>query len=298
MNKRRQFIKTSSYLALGSIVLPMACSPKKKTTEEVAEEATAPSTTSTSTLRKGIGVQAYSVREALQEDFAGSMKKIAEMGYKYIEAYGMSTDGQLFGMAPSEYKKIVDDLGMEVVSCHSTYFTPEEAPAMIEASQGVGIKYHIIPWMGEDQRKDYHAVAENLNKVGELFKGTGIKFGYHNHDFEIIEQNGEVPLEIMLKETDPELVTFEADLYWVVKGGMDPMELINKYPGRFSLYHVKDANQELDQTTVGSGIIDFKSLLGAHEEAGLDYYFVEDERTEDPFGNLKGAIEYLKNLEI
>lgn len=283
MTDRRKFIKTSSYLAAGAMLLPYGCTTQKKM-RKIKQN-------------RGVGVQVHSVRDALQEDFAGTMQKLSEIGYKYIEAYGMGTDGMLFGMNPGEYKKIVEDLGMELVSSHSTYFTPDQAPQMIEASKEAGLKYHIVPYLVEDLRKDYHAIAENLNKVGEMFNAEGIKFGYHNHNFEFEKQGKEIPMEILLKETDPEWVTFEADLYWVKKGGMDPMDLINKYPGRFSLFHVKDANEALEQTTLGTGIIDFKTILSNADKAGLEYYFVEDERTDDPLANMKANFEYISNLE-
>jgi len=272
MTSRRKFLSTTASIAAGSLLLPFAGSGMAK---------------------KKIGVQVYSVRNALQKDFAGSMKKIADMGYTYIEGYNMDLEGKLFGMAPAEYKKIVTDLGMELLSMHATYLTPEQAPKVIAASQQAGLKYLIMPFLAENLRHDYSRIAENLNRVGELFKGTGIKFGYHNHNFEFIPEGGKIPLEILLSETQPDLVTFEADLYWVVKAGADPITLVNKFPGRFSLLHVKDANQKLDQTTVGSGIIDFKTILSNKSKAGTEYYFVEDERTEVPFDNLKGAFDYL-----
>lgn len=293
MTTRRKFIKTSSFVAAGAMIAPMGCNtkPQKTVAAAVAEEPA-------KVMTKEFGVQAYSVRDALKEDFAGSMKRIADIGYKYIEAYGLGIDGKLLGMAPADYKKVVSDLGMELISSHATYFTPEDAPAIIETSQAAGLKYLVIPYLSDDLRGDYYKIAENLNAVGELFKGTGIKFCYHNHAFEFELSNGEVPLEIMLKETQPDLVSFEADLYWVKKGGAEPMDLINKYPGRFSLYHVKDANPDLDQTTVGEGIIDFETIINAKETAGLEYYFVEDERTDDPFGNLKKAFDHVNGLKI
>ena len=116
--------------------------------------------------------------------------------------------------------------------------------------------------------------------------------------FEFEMQGDEVALEIMLKETDPELVTFQADLYWVTKGGADPMELLQKYPGRFSSFHVKDAAEDLEQTTVGTGIVDFESIFGIKDTAGMKHYFVEDERTDDPFGNLTKAFEYLNQADF
>lgn len=275
MISRRKFIKTTSYVAAGSLLLPMACANRKLNGD------------------KKIGVQVYSVRDALQKDFAGSMKQIADIGYSFVEAYGMDLEGKLFGMTPTEYKKIVNDLGMELISTHATYFTPEQAPKIIAASHEAGIKYLIMPWLAEDMRHDYSKIADNLNRVGELFRGSGIRFGYHNHNFEFIKEDNQVPLEILLEGTQPDLVTFEADLYWVTKAGAKPMELLSKYPGRFSLLHVKDADKELNQTTVGSGIIDFETILNNKEVAGVEYYFVEDERTETPFENLKGSFTYL-----
>jgi sugar phosphate isomerase/epimerase len=270
MISRRKFIQTTSYVAAGTFLLPGYANIAKK-----------------------IGVQAYSVRDALQKDFRGSMKKLADIGYSYIEAYGMDLEGKLFGMPPAEYKKIVTDLGMELLSAHATYFTPQQAPKVIAASQEAGLKYLIMPWLAEGLRHDYSNIAANLNRVGELFKGTGIKFGYHNHNFEFIKEGGKVPLEILISETQPDLVTFEADLYWVVQAGANPMDLIKKFPGRFSLMHVKDADPKLDQTTVGSGIIDFKTILTNKDKAGTEYYFVEDERTKNPFENLKASFDYL-----
>ena len=275
MISRRNFLKTSSFVAAGSMLLPISCANKALPGN------------------KKIGVQVYSVRDALQKDFAGSMKKLADIGYTYIEAYGMDLEGKLFGMSATEYKKIVSDLGMKLISTHATYFTPEQAPKVIAASQEAGIKYLIMPWLSENMRHDYSRIAENLNQVGELFKGTGIKFGYHNHDFEFKKEGGKTPLEILISETQPELVTFEADLYWVTKGGTNPMELINKFPGRFSLFHVKDADSKLNQATVGSGIIDFETILNNRALAGMEYYFVEDERTDNPFENLKDSFDYL-----
>lgn len=297
MTNKSNFIRSGALAIAGAMIVTFACTSKKKN-EETAKEEVAAQETVAQAPAQNVGVQVYSVRDALKEDFAGTMKKVADMGYKYIEGYGMDIEGNIFGMKPAEYRKVVEDNGMELVSCHATYFTPEQAPKIIEASKTAGLKYLIIPYLSNELRSDYHAVAKNLNEVGKLFKGTGIKFGYHNHAFEFEKQGDEIPMEILLEETDPELVTFEADLYWIVKGGHDPMELINKYPGRFSLYHVKDADESLDQTTLGTGIIDFKALLEAKEKAGLDYYFVEDERTDDPLGNLKADFDYISTLKV
>ena len=296
MTTRRKFIRTSSYMAAGAMVAPMAaCSskPGAEKAESAAKEMI------TEIVSKEMGVQAYSVRDALSEDFAGTMKKIADIGYKFIEAYDLKLDGTMYGMKPSEYKKIVDDLGMEVIASHSTYFTPDQAQPVIEASQEAGIKYLVIPYLNNEYREDYRKIADNLNAVGELFKDSGIKFGYHNHAFEFEKTaDGEIPMEIMLNETQPDLVFFEADLYWVKKGGYDPLAFLQKFPGRFPLFHVKDAGENLDQVTLGEGIIDFQAIFDDKDTAGLEYYFVEDEQTNDPLGNLKKAYDHINTLKF
>ncbi len=301
MTKRRDFIKTSAYVAAGSLLIsPLACTSKKEgveaTVDAMAGEAEA------AIKSKEIGVQVYSAREQLAEDFEGTMKRLAEIGYKNIEAYGLGTDGMfLEKFTPGDYSKIVSDVGMKVVSTHCRYFTTDDAQKMIDASSAAGIKYTIIPSLPDELKESvdtYKQVADNLNKVGEIFKAAGLKFGYHNHAFEFELKDDQVPLEIMLNETQSDLVTFEADLYWVTRGGTNPMDLINKFPGRFSLFHVKDAAEDLEQTTVGTGIIDFETILNARDIAGLDYYFIEDERTDDPFANLKANFDYLNGSDF
>lgn len=279
MTNRRKFLINTSSLIMAAGVLPLVgCSNMSAKTN--------------------IGVQIYSVRDALGEDFQGTMEKIANIGYKHIEAYDLGVNGSIFGMTPAKYRQVVEDLGMSLISTHSTYFTPDQAPAMLDAAQEAGLQYVVVPWIGDDLRMDYAAVADNLNRVGEVFKGSGIQLGYHNHDFEFQLQNGKLGLEILLQNTDPELVTFQADLYWVTRGGMDPMELIRKYPGRFSSFHIKDSDTALEQTTVGTGIIDFESILKEKQLSGWEYYFVEDERTDDPFGNLQDAFDYLNAADF
>lgn len=278
-------------IAASVILLLASCSQQQPPEKANTQKASASS--------KAIGVQVYSVRDALKRDFEGTLKKLSELGYKHIEAYGLATNGTVLGMSASQYRQAVEKLGMSVISVHADYFTPEQAAPIITAAKELGVKYLVIPYLQKALRKDYDAVAENLNSVGALFKGTGIRLAYHNHDFEFEAlANGRIPLEVLIEGTQPELVTFQADLYWVTKAGADPMALIKKYPGRFSLFHIKDANEALEQTTVGTGIVDFETILKAKSISGNEYFFVEDERTNDPFGNLKGAFNYLNNADF
>ncbi len=294
MKTRRKFLKNSSYLAAGSILLPLGCTNKRPETAQTITEEVVESMPKDKTM----GVQVYSVRDALTEDFAGSMKKLADIGYQYIEAYGLGVDGQIFDMSPEEYSRIVTDTGMKIVSTHCTYFQAGEGERLRDAALTAGIPHVIIPSLSAEARKDYYKVAENLNKLGEIFNDSGLLLGYHNHDAEFKKQGDEVALEILLNETQSDLVSFQLDLYWVVKGGADPVALIEKYPGRFCSFHVKDAAEDLEQTTVGTGMVDFESVFNIKGKAGITYYFVEDERTDDPFGNLEAAFNYLNQAEF
>lgn len=248
--------------------------------------------------KKEFGVQIYSVREQLMQDFEGTLQKIADMGYDYIEAFGLGTDGKYFGQTtPAELKAMVEGMGMRIESTHTSYFTADDAPVMVGAAQAAGVKQLIIPYLTEDQRTDYTAHAANLNAVGKYFKEAGIEFGYHNHDFEFRPlEDGTLPMEILLNNTDAGLVNFQLDVYWITYAGLKAEEFIAKHPGRFTSYHVKDADQELAQTTVGEGIIDYNALLAKNEEFGIKYVFVEDERTDNPLANITAAHDYLDHL--
>ena len=288
MKTRRNFIKNSSYLAAGSLVLPFGCTPKKQeTAETITEEVVA-----SAPKHKSMGVQVWSVREPLAQDFRGSIKKLADIGFQYVEGYGLGVDGKMLEMDPSEYSRIVTDSGMEMVSTHCSYFQAEDAEKMRDLAMSTGVKHVNIAFLDEEDRQ-YHQVAENLNKIGEVFKEAGLLFGYHNHGFEFESQGEQIGMDIMVSETDPDLVKFQLDLYWVVKAGADPVAFIEKYPGRFSSFHIKDSAEDLEQTTVGTGIVPFEAVFNIMGKSGATLYFVEDERTEDPFGNVEAAFDYL-----
>jgi sugar phosphate isomerase/epimerase len=295
MSRRRDFIKTSSYLAAGSLMIPaFSCSPAKK--EEKGE--TADATEIKEPIKKmEAGIQVYSVRNQLNEDFAGTMKQLADIGYKLIEGYGLGLDGMFLGKIPAdEYKKTITDLGMKLVATHCGYFKSEDAPKMIEAAKIAGLEYLIIPGIPGDIRQTidgYKAIADNFNKIGEQCKSAGINFGYHNHAFEFEMMEDQIPQEVLISETQADLVAFEADLFWAVKGNYDPIKLINKFPGRIKLFHVKDMTAEGEEATVGQGSIDFKSIFEAGKKSGLVYYFIEDEREENPFANVKADHDYI-----
>ena len=273
---RRDFVRTTSALAAGTMLLPSFTFGK-------------------STLKPGI--QVYSVRNQLGEDFEGTMEYIAKVGYKQIEGYGLGVDGKFLGkISADHYARVIKDLGMEFIATHCSYTTSDKAQKMVDAAASTGMKYMIIPYTPDNVRKNadgWKKVAEDYNKIGEMCKKAGIKFGYHNHAFELEELDGIIPQELLIESTDADLVHFEADLFWVTKGGYDPVKLLKKYPGRIQLFHVKDATPDLEAETVGKGIIDFKKLFELGKKDVLEYYFIEDERTNDPFKNIKADFDYI-----
>ena len=256
--------------------------------------------------KQQIGAQLYTIRDGMQDDVKGSLKKIADIGYDTIELAGYN-DGKFYGLSPIEFKKIANDLGLKIISSHSGVEVKgvgmENAKAVAEAHAKLGVKYCIQPWLVEERRvsaDSYRKFVEELNMVGKVMKEYDIQFGYHNHNFEFNEVDGLVPYyDIYMKELDPELVTMEIDLYWTVRAGQDPVEIFKKYPGRFELYHVKDMENSDDKyfAPVGTGTIDFKRIFAYNDLAGLKYMFVEQDMTRDnkPFEALEISYTNLNN---
>jgi len=282
-HKRRDFLKISTASAVGVIVLgPMACKPKTKQAEPVAIDKKS----------FGVGLQLYTIRDAMAADALGSLKKISDLGYKNVELASYA-DGKFYGYAPAEFKKIVNDLGMDITSSHAgveaTGITRENAQLMADSHAELGVKYCVQPWVNEPDRniESYKRMIGDWNEVGKIMKSVGIQFGYHNHNFEFATVDGLVPYyDIYMPEMDADLITMELDMYWATKAGQDPVEMFNKYPGRFQLFHFKDMSQQSepfyevikdDITSVGAGLIDFKRIWDARETAGMKYMFVEDD---------------------
>ena len=287
---RREFIRTGSMMAAGTILLPTLSFSRQ-------------STFSGSSYNSGPGIQLYSLRNQFKEDFKGTMKQVADIGYVNVEGYGLGKNGLYPGdIEPAEYRKVVEGVGMNLLSTHSSQFTPEEAPQMIDFAKTAGLKYLVVAGLsvpGEDRTIDtYKNVAAEFNKIGEQCKSAGIQFAYHNHAIEFERKGDQIPQEVLMNETEPGLVYFEADLFWITKGGYDPLKLIKKYPGRISLFHIKEVGEDGEETTAGQGTINFKSCFKAARKTGLESYFVEDERTDDPLRNIKADFDYIANQKF
>ena len=295
LKNRRNFLKVSATSVVGIMALnPLAC-------------------TSSSTPDKksfGVGLQLYTIRDAMTADLLGSLKKLSDFGYKNLELANYA-DGKFYGYAPTEFKKIVNDLGMDIISSHTQVeaagITIDNAQKMADDHSELGVKYCVQPWINEPDRniESYKKMVGDWNEVGKIMKGVGIQFGYHNHNFEFDTIDGIVPYyDIFMPEMDADLITMEMDMYWVTKAGQDPVEMFNKYPGRFQLFHFKDMAEKSapffevkkdDITSVGSGLIDFKRIYEAREIAGMKYLFVEDDNqgNGEPFKAVETSINNL-----
>ena len=220
---------------LGGLFILSGCNQGQK---KEAEEAKA---------KKDIYLQLYSLRDDIKADYAATIAKVAEMGYTGVEAAGYN-DGKFYGLTPAEYKKSIEDAGLEVLSSHAGRPLAENTKdtnweeiwqwwdTAIQAHKEAGMKYLVVAWIPTPKTlADLQAYCDYFNQIGEKCNAAGIRFGYHNHNFEFQEIEGELMYDYMLKNTDPDKVFFQMDVYWVGEGGKDPVEYFNNYPGRFEV---------------------------------------------------------------
>lgn len=286
MSTRRQFIRQSSLLTAGFVI----------SREEWFKR------------KKAIGVQLYTLRNEMGKDPKGTLQKVAALGYKQVETYGYG-NGKWFGLTVSELKEELKKNGLTSPSGHTfpgDFFLKEGWEENWKQAVGdaaaLGQEFIVIPWMGNENRNagSFKRVGEALNKAGEISKASKVKIAYHNHDFEFANVDGQTPLDMMLKATDPSLVAFELDIYWAAKAGFDPIKLFEQYPQRFAMWHVKDMDNTDKKffTEVGNGVIDFPAIFKKAKESGMKYFFVEqDQCPGSPFDSIQKSITYLqKNI--
>ncbi len=250
------------------------------------------------------GLQLWTVKDALGKDVPGTLKQLSTFGYKQIEGFE-GPKGLFWGMTNTEFKKNMDDLGMSFIASHCNINQAFETKAVQAA--GIGMKYLVCPFVGPQKTMDdYKKIAEKFNASGEICKKNGLRFAYHNHGYTFQLAEGKFPHDLLMENTDPTLVDFEMDIYWVVQPGQDPVEWLNKYPNRFRLCHVKDRKKEATpkdadaSCNLGTGSIDFSKVLKTAAKNGMQYYIVEQEKFENST-SLKSAEEnavYMKKLDI
>ncbi|HJQ54639.1 MAG TPA: sugar phosphate isomerase/epimerase [Gemmatimonadaceae bacterium] len=243
-----------------------------------------------------IGLQLYTVRDLMEKDMPGTLAKVAAAGYKEVEFAGY------FGRTPAQVRELLQQNGLTSPSSHLAIDIFEKTPGVLADAKAIGNEWATLPWIGEDRRgktaDDWKRMADLLNTFATEARSAGLRFAYHNHNFELAPVGNTRPLDVLLSNTDPSLVDFEMDLYWVVFGGGDPLDFFNRYPGRFPMVHVKDSGGPPDNrmVDVGSGVIDFKTIFANGGKAGIKHYFVEHDQPADPIATITNSARYLSNL--
>ena len=300
MVNRRNFLKSASFLTLGGLV---------------AGKAEALQVRTETTAKKSIGLQIYSLGGELTKDVPAGMKQLKQMGYSTLELAGYN-NGKINGVDMMEFKKMAEDAGLKITSSHvnppTGEYTPDTRNTIMEYWKKtaddhakLGVKYLVQP--GQPRTRSVEEVAyvcDVFNEAGKIVKAAGIPFGYHNHDFEFAKvvpggtgavfgrhNKGEKIYDLFLKDTDPDLVFFEMDVYWTVIGQNDPVEYMKKYPDRIKLLHIKD------RAILGqSGFMNFEMIFKQAYQIGVKEYYVELEGMPDgrtQFAGVKGCADYL-----
>lgn len=279
MASRRKFLMDTGTLAIGSVLLPSFLESGKKV--------------------KNTGVQLYTFRQDMLADAKGTLQRIASLGIKQIESAG-SEKGYYYGLSPQEMKQTCDGLGMTLRSGH-VHIDDKWKQTMDEAVES-GQEYIICSTMPTDGQTtdNYKKVAETFNKAGEACRKLNLKFGYHNHAYEFDNDKGQVLYDVLLDNTDAAFVNMEMDLGWVIVAGKNPLDYFKKYKGRFPLWHLKDMNMAKKQSTeFGKGGLDIMQMLKHSKEAGMKYFFIEQEEyANNPFESMKQNMNYLAKLRF
>ncbi|HLV86247.1 MAG TPA: sugar phosphate isomerase/epimerase [Candidatus Sulfotelmatobacter sp.] len=263
---------------------------------------------------KTIGIQLYTVRDALKRDYDGTLAELVKIGYREVES---GKDHDL--PDPKAMRAALDRAGLTSPSFHVGWDgLGADWPKIIEANKIVGRKYLVNPWVDEEVRDKpdgWKHAAETLNHAGEIAKKSDIQFAYHNHWIEFVPlADGKLPYDILLENLDPNLVKMEMDLGWATVGGQDPVKYFQRYPGRFPLVHVKDLHEVPDAASVrssrfagehmtiladvGTGVIDWKRIFAHSEQAGIKHYFVEHDNPKDGLQTARVSYAYLEKLRF
>jgi len=255
------------------------------------------------------GLQLYTLRDQLPKDVKGVIAKVAKAGYKEVETFGYDMKTGYWGLHTADFGKLLKDNGLTTPSGHygiDSFFgngDTDELKRYIEVAKTLGQTYVVIPSLNGEFIKtvdECKAVAEKMNKAADICKASGLKLGYHNHNFEWKPLGGGSTFyDTILKETDPKLVHMEMDIFWVVRAGQDPIKILKKHAGRYALVHVKDRDKTKTDlnTEIGKGSIDFKSIIPAAKAAGVTHFIMEQENFTniDPYVSIAESCNYMKN---
>jgi sugar phosphate isomerase/epimerase len=245
-----------------------------------------------------IGVQLYTVRDAVQRDLEGTLARVAAIGYQEVEFAGYA------GRTAAQVRDAVRRAGLNAPSAHVPLATLGQGwSRVLDDAHTVGHRYLVMPWLDEKDRLNldaYRRIADRLNRAGEAASRAGLRFAYHNHDFEFTPMENRLPYDVLLEATDPAHVLLELDLYWITKGGQDPLAYFARWPGRFPLVHVKDSAgpPEHRMADVGAGTIEWARIFAHRKQAGIEHFFVERDDPPDPFASIAASHGYLSDLRF
>lgn len=306
MTSRRQFLTRIGSAIAAPAVLPLVgCGGQEENTAPVSES----DATASAGIDTPIGVQLYSVRNELEMDLAGALRAVREAGFERVETYS------LHDMPVSDFRALLDDTGLTVGSMHAPYDrVAGDIGAVAEEAHILGSPWVAVAWIpheeGDFDADDMNRAITDFTAAGEALRSEGLRFAYHCHGYEFREAEGGGTLfDRFMENTEPGVVDVEMDVFWVKWPGFDPVALIEKYPGRFPLYHMKDMREGTElgdlsgqaplETNVpmGMGMIDIPAIVRAAEAHGVEEYIIEYEYT-DALISIQQSIEYLQSLEV
>ncbi|NND11819.1 MAG: TIM barrel protein [Flavobacteriaceae bacterium] len=292
---RRNFLKSSG--ALGALsCLPFSCMTME----------------SSSTFK--LGYQLYSIRDEMAKDPIATLKALKRMGFEDFEHYGFdASKGTYYGHDATEFKSILDDLGLSISSGHYPFAELFNSPegevkryvdSCIKGAMAMNSNYIVWPWLAPDNRnlEGYKKLSQLLNVIGEQITNAGLGFAYHNHGYEFEDHQGNNGYRIITKGTDHDLVKLQLDMYWIMHEGLStPNTIINEYPGRFVMWHIKDMHKtSRDYTELGNGSIDYTTIMPDPGISGLEYFYIEQggNYTVNSMQSAKDSAKYFKeNLQ-
>lgn len=283
---RREFIRQSVLGALmlnfGGTVLLTSCSGNRL---------------------KELGLITGVIQKELEQDWKKTLRKVAGIGYRYLEF------GNFYGNSRENFIKFMNETGLKPLAGGTSLAPMKKEGAlkkMIDDALALGKQYMVCywPWMDDGNNKsldDFKTASDDMNRLGEICNKAGIRFLMHNHNKEFVPVKGyKWGYEVMLENTDPELVGMELDLYWITYGGGDPIYLFDHYPHRFDIFHVKDMDKTPEKlyTCPGNGVIDFAPIFARSKDAGVKYYVVEIDENPEPMQCIEDSYHYLTNLKF
>lgn len=291
MTNRRTFLTQAGLLSAGMMIGPKLVSAKNL---------------------KNPGLQLYSLRQQIPKDVPGVIAKVAAAGYKEVETFNYTKAKGYWGMDAKAFHDLLKSNGLKTPSGHydmNKFFgsgTTEDLDAYIEAANITGQSHVIIPSINGSFIKtadDCKAIADKMTKAAEICKKGGVKLGYHNHNFEWKPlEGGGTFYDTILDNTDAKMITMEMDIYWVVRSGVDPIQLIEKHPGRFGFVHVKDMDKNKPNlnTEIGNGSIDFNKIFAKAKLGGIEHFIMEQENYTDidPYVSITQSAKYMTTLKV